>query len=196
MVQGSGTLGYPYCLRNPLGGVCQISCEMQSYSCLTLSLCLAVSIADTVSATCSEHGLVRYHVTCRIPCWSAVTVVLSSDLCIQGARIGKNAYLDCLDFSDFDLINIGDDAAINKGATLLGHYFNDRHLHFGEVLLLLVQIGKWLTLDGFASCKMSIVRLDIAPAGARTADSEFGFGFGQEEDASNLPVTALSGRVL
>lgn len=52
---------------------------------------------------------------------------------LQGARIGKNAYLDSLDFSDFDLINIGDDVAINEGATLLGHYFKDGHLHFGEV---------------------------------------------------------------
>lgn len=52
---------------------------------------------------------------------------------VQGARIGKNAYLDSLDFSDFDLINIGDDVAINEGATLLGHYFKDGHLHFGEV---------------------------------------------------------------
>lgn len=55
---------------------------------------------------------------------------------LQGARIGKNAYLDSLDFSDFDLINIGDDVAINEGATLLGHYFKDGHLHFGEVLQL------------------------------------------------------------
>lgn len=55
--------------------------------------------------------------------------------CMQGARIGKNAYLDSLDLSDFDLINIGDDVAINEGATLLGHYFKDGHLHFGEVKL-------------------------------------------------------------
>ena len=54
---------------------------------------------------------------------------------MQGARIGKNAYLDSLDLSDFDLINIGDDVAINEGATLLGHYFKDGHLHFGEVKL-------------------------------------------------------------
>ena len=52
---------------------------------------------------------------------------------MQGARIGKNAYLDSLDFSDFDLINIGDDVAVNEGATLLGHYFKDGLLHFGEV---------------------------------------------------------------
>ncbi len=51
----------------------------------------------------------------------------------QGARIGRNVYIDSLDFSDFDLINIGDDVAINEGATLLGHYFKDGLLHFGEV---------------------------------------------------------------
>ena len=52
---------------------------------------------------------------------------------MQGARIGKNAYIDSLDFSDFDLINIGDEVAINEGATMLGHYFKDGFVHFGEV---------------------------------------------------------------
>lgn len=42
-------------------------------------------------------------------------------------------YIDSVDLSDFDLINIGDDVAINEGATLLGHYFKDGLLHFGEV---------------------------------------------------------------
>lgn len=51
---------------------------------------------------------------------------------MQGARIGKNVYIDSMDLSDFDLINIGDDVAINEGATLLGHYFKDGLLNFGE----------------------------------------------------------------
>ena len=53
----------------------------------------------------------------------------------QGARIGRNVYIDSVDMSDFDLVNIGDDVAINEGATLLGHYFKDGLLHFGEVRL-------------------------------------------------------------
>ncbi|CAL8464659.1 g4194 [Coccomyxa elongata] len=52
-----------------------------------------------------------------------------------GARIGRNVYIDSVDLSDFDLINIGDDVAINEGATLLGHYFKDGLLHFGEVIV-------------------------------------------------------------
>ncbi|KAK9904717.1 hypothetical protein WJX75_001194 [Coccomyxa subellipsoidea] len=52
-----------------------------------------------------------------------------------GARIGRDAYIDSVDMSDFDLINIGDDVAINEGATLLGHYLKDGLLHFGEVIV-------------------------------------------------------------
>jgi len=65
---------------------------------------------------------------------------------MQGARIGKNAYLDSLDFSDFDLINIGDDVAVNEGATLIGHYFKDGLLHFGEVQLVTRFLGLCQTL--------------------------------------------------
>ena len=65
---------------------------------------------------------------------------------MQGARIGKNAYLDSLDFSDFDLINIGDDVAVNEGATLIGHYFKDGLLHFGEVQLVTRFLGLYQIL--------------------------------------------------
>ena len=52
----------------------------------------------------------------------------------KGARIGRGCFIDSLDLSDCDLINIGNDCAINEGASLVGHYFKDGHLHFGEVL--------------------------------------------------------------
>lgn len=51
----------------------------------------------------------------------------------QGARVGKNVFIDSLDVSDLDLVNIGDGATINEGATITGHYFKDGLLQFGAV---------------------------------------------------------------
>ena len=52
---------------------------------------------------------------------------------LQGVRIGADIYLDTLDLCDWDLITIGSGVAINEGASLIGHYFKDGQLHFGEV---------------------------------------------------------------
>ena len=52
---------------------------------------------------------------------------------MQGARIGKGVYIDSLDINDCDLVVIGDSVAINEGVTILGHYFKDGFLHFGQV---------------------------------------------------------------
>ena len=54
-------------------------------------------------------------------------------MCMQGARVGDNVFVDSLDVSDFDLLVIGDGAVINEGATITGHHFADGMLHFGAV---------------------------------------------------------------
>ena len=51
----------------------------------------------------------------------------------QGARVGKDVFIDSLDVSDLDMVNIGDGAVINEGATITGHYFKDGLLQFGAV---------------------------------------------------------------
>ena len=51
----------------------------------------------------------------------------------QGARIGRGCFIDSLELTDCDLLNIGDEVVVNEGASLIGHYFKDGHLHFGEV---------------------------------------------------------------
>lgn len=52
---------------------------------------------------------------------------------MQGAQIGANVVIDTLDVTDYDMISIGDDVAVNEGATVMGHYFKDGFLHFDEV---------------------------------------------------------------
>jgi non-ribosomal peptide synthetase-like protein len=44
----------------------------------------------------------------------------------MGCRIGKWVYLETTYFSEFDLVDIGDHAAINFGATIQTHLFEDR----------------------------------------------------------------------
>jgi hypothetical protein len=89
------------------------------------AFCLALGSVDCLLTTHNSrrylettNQIIRRLIACGLP---------------QGARIGRDAYIDSVDMSDFDLINIGDDVAINEGATLLGHYLKDGLLHFGEV---------------------------------------------------------------
>src|SRR5262249_41472613 len=43
-----------------------------------------------------------------------------------GCRIGRHAYVDTTLFSEWDLVEIGDYAALNAGAVIQTHLFEDR----------------------------------------------------------------------
>jgi hypothetical protein len=53
---------------------------------------------------------------------------------MQGARIGEGCHIDTLDVCDFELVTLGDNVVLNEGSSITGHYFQDGHLHFREVL--------------------------------------------------------------
>jgi len=63
------------------------------------------------------------------------TPFLAPALRLLGCRIGKWCFLDTTYFSEFDLVKIGDFAAINQGATIQTHLFEDRVMKSGEVRL-------------------------------------------------------------
>ena len=55
---------------------------------------------------------------------------------LLGCRIGSRVFTDTTDMTEFDLISVGDDAALNGGAGLQTHLFEDRvmkvsHVHIG-----------------------------------------------------------------
>ena len=54
------------------------------------------------------------------------TPLAAACLRLMGCRIGKWVYLETTYFSEFDLVDIGDHAAINFGATIQTHLFEDR----------------------------------------------------------------------
>jgi non-ribosomal peptide synthetase-like protein len=54
------------------------------------------------------------------------TPFISPSLRLMGCKIGKWVFLETTLFSEFDLVEIGDCAAINLGATIQTHLFEDR----------------------------------------------------------------------
>ena len=51
----------------------------------------------------------------------------------MGCRIGKRCYSDTTDITEFDLVDIGDDVALNDLAGLQTHLFEDRVMKVSRV---------------------------------------------------------------
>ncbi|HLH55668.1 MAG TPA: peptide synthetase, partial [Verrucomicrobiae bacterium] len=56
----------------------------------------------------------------------AGTPFMSWYLRLLGAKIGRRVYIETTDFSEFDLVKIGDEAALNADCTIQTHLFEDR----------------------------------------------------------------------
>ncbi len=54
---------------------------------------------------------------------------------LLGVRIGRRVWLHTTAITEFDLITIGDDAAINADATLQGHLFEDRVMKMSTITI-------------------------------------------------------------
>jgi amino acid adenylation domain-containing protein len=52
---------------------------------------------------------------------------------LLGARIGRRVYMETTDFSEFDLAEIGDEAALNADCTIQTHLFEDRVMKMSTV---------------------------------------------------------------
>ena len=61
------------------------------------------------------------------------TPFLAMYLRLLGARIGKRVFLNTAELTEFDLVEIGDDAAINEDVTLQTHLFEDRVMKMSTV---------------------------------------------------------------
>jgi non-ribosomal peptide synthetase-like protein len=60
---------------------------------------------------------------------------------LLGARIGRRVYIETTDFSEFDLAEVGDEAALNADCTVQTHLFEDRVMKMSKV-----EIGKWCSV--------------------------------------------------
>lgn len=61
------------------------------------------------------------------------TPYLATVMRLLGARIGRRAYINSMDWTETDLIHIGEDAAINSNAPLQVHLFEDRVMKLGPI---------------------------------------------------------------
>jgi non-ribosomal peptide synthetase-like protein len=52
---------------------------------------------------------------------------------LLGTRIGRRVYLETADFSEFDLVRIGDECALNAECTIQTHLFEDRVMKISTV---------------------------------------------------------------
>ncbi len=52
---------------------------------------------------------------------------------LLGAKIGKRAHIDTTCFTEYDLVDIGDDVALNNNATVQTHLFEDRVMKMSEI---------------------------------------------------------------
>jgi non-ribosomal peptide synthetase-like protein len=75
-----------------------------------------------------------------------------------GCKIGRDVYLETTLFSEFDLVQIGDGAALNAGAVIQNHLFEDRIMKAS-----FVQIGDRCTVGN-----MAVVLYDTEMKGGST----------------------------
>jgi non-ribosomal peptide synthetase-like protein len=52
---------------------------------------------------------------------------------LLGAKIGKRAFIETTCFTEYDLVHIGDDVALNVNATVQTHLFEDRVMKMSEI---------------------------------------------------------------
>jgi non-ribosomal peptide synthetase-like protein len=63
------------------------------------------------------------------------TPFISWALRLFGMRIGKRCYIDSTWYTEFDLIDIGDDVALNENSNVQTHLFEDRVIKLGPVAI-------------------------------------------------------------
>ena len=83
-------------------------------------------LADVFSESLAVPGLVRM---------SLGTPMLNAWLRWMGARIGRNVWCETWWLPEFDLIEVGDGASINRGTVLQTHLFHDRIMRLDKVRL-------------------------------------------------------------
>jgi non-ribosomal peptide synthetase-like protein len=52
---------------------------------------------------------------------------------LHGARIGRRVYMETTDLSEFDLVHVGDEAALNADCTIQTHLFEDRVMKMSTI---------------------------------------------------------------
>jgi non-ribosomal peptide synthetase-like protein len=54
---------------------------------------------------------------------------------LLGAKVGRRVYLETTDMTEYDLVTIGDDVALNRDCTVQTHLFEDRVMKMSSVVI-------------------------------------------------------------
>lgn len=63
------------------------------------------------------------------------TPFINMALRLMGCRIGRRVFTDTTDLTEFDLVSVGDDVALNEGSGLQTHLFEDRVMKVSRVVI-------------------------------------------------------------
>ncbi len=104
---------------------------------------------------------------------------------LLGAKIGKRVYLDTTELTEFDLVQIGNDVAINLDCTLQTHLFEDRVMKMSAI-----KVG-----DGCSLGAMSLVLYD-SELGSDASVGDLSLVMKGETLPANTSWTGIPGRRL
>jgi non-ribosomal peptide synthetase-like protein len=88
---------------------------------------------------------------------------------LMGAKIGKNAHLDCDGFASYDLLTVGDDSSVNADSKLPGYTVENGMLKIGRVTLgrrCFVGTRSAVLLDAVMEDDSALEDLSLLPRGS------------------------------
>jgi non-ribosomal peptide synthetase-like protein len=106
-------------------------------------------------------GLFESAVVPSLVDWLTGTPLMAPTLRLFGVRIGRRVYMETTYLTEFDLVHVGDDAAVGRGTSLQTHLFEDRVMKMSTVT-----VG-----PGCAVGPRSVVLYDAGLAGGATLDA-------------------------
>jgi non-ribosomal peptide synthetase-like protein len=68
-------------------------------------------------------------------CAADGTPLMGIYLRAMGAKVGRDVWFDTLNVTEFDLVTLGDGCAVNRGACVETHLFQDRLMRTGPAIL-------------------------------------------------------------
>jgi non-ribosomal peptide synthetase-like protein len=98
------------------------------------------------------------------------TIFLPFFLKLLGVKIGKKVFLDTTDFTEFDLVSIGDYASLNHDSGPQTHLFEDRIMKMGPVNIesnVTIGAGTIILYDSIIARKTNIESLSLVMKGDR-----------------------------
>jgi len=98
------------------------------------------------------------------------TIFLPFFLKLLGVKIGKKIFLDTADFTEFDLVSIGDYACLNHDSGPQTHLFEDRIMKMGSVVIesnVSIGAGTIILYDSIIARNTNIESLSLVMKGDR-----------------------------